>query len=290
MERMPFPVTKPSYKTWEPVFKNPGSIALKSFVTAVSPLKKQGVLNLNHPKAAAIKNDSLPQKAPVLAHWIRHKKFGDYLIDAGLDSSYQKRPYGRYKGILVRIFMSKTVQEKGGDIRSRIDENQVDLKGIFFTHLHFDHIGGAIDIPKGLPIRYAAGKGETHITVNKKFLFRSPDFLEGVDTLYEIDFNHNHAVDMPLLGKCVDIFGDGSLWAISTPGHTPGHMAFLVNSDSGPVLLTGDACLMKAGFELGIGPGIYSKNIEEAQKSLDKLTAFAEKYPAVKVVFGHQLE
>lgn len=291
MKREPFPVKQASRKTWEDVFKHPGPITVESFVTAEATLKKEGTLNLDHPKAAALRTGSSKLKAPVLAHWVRHKEFGDYLIDAGMDASYHKKPYGRYRGILVRIFMGKNIQKKGRDIYSRIKEKQITLKGIFFTHLHFDHIAGAIDLPKDMPVQYAAGKGEKYFTVNKKFLFRSPDFLGAVETLYEIDFSDNNAVDMPVIGKSVDIFGDGSLWAISTPGHTPGHMTFLVNgkSDKNPVLLTGDACLLKQGFDGGIGPGKYSSDIEGAQKSLDKLIAFAQKYPQVKVVCGHQL-
>jgi N-acyl homoserine lactone hydrolase len=38
-----------------------------------------------------------------------------------------------------------------------------------------------------------------------------------------------------------DVFGDGSVMIISTPGHTPGHQSLLVNlKKTGPVLLSGD--------------------------------------------------
>jgi glyoxylase-like metal-dependent hydrolase (beta-lactamase superfamily II) len=38
-----------------------------------------------------------------------------------------------------------------------------------------------------------------------------------------------------------DVFGDGSVVIISTPGHTPGHQSLLVNlPKTGPVLLSGD--------------------------------------------------
>ena len=41
---------------------------------------------------------------------------------------------------------------------------------------------------------------------------------------------------------CVDrdLFGDGRVVMLDTPGHTPGHNALLVRLASGPVLLTGD--------------------------------------------------
>jgi N-acyl homoserine lactone hydrolase len=38
-----------------------------------------------------------------------------------------------------------------------------------------------------------------------------------------------------------DVFGDGTVMIISTPGHTPGHQSLLVNlAKTGPVLLSGD--------------------------------------------------
>ncbi|UCH96913.1 MAG: MBL fold metallo-hydrolase [Candidatus Aminicenantes bacterium] len=287
MERKSFPIKQASTRNWEEVFKKPCPIAHESFVTAEATLKKKGALNLNHPKAAGIKDESF--KAPVLAHWIRHREFGDYFIDTGMDSSYQKRPYGLYRGLLKRVFMGKCVQEVGQDIRARIQQDQIDLKGVFFTHLHFDHISGAVDLPKDASLRYVTGKEETYFVIDKKFLFRSPDFLEGVETLYGIDFADANAVDMPVVGKCADVFADGSLWAISTPGHTQGHVSFLVNSEPGPVLITGDACLVKTGFDMGIGPGTYSNNLEESQRSLEKMIELVQKYPNIKVVFGHEL-
>ena len=45
---------------------------------------------------------------------------------------------------------------------------------------------------------------------------------------------------MAPLGPGVDLFGDGSFWAISVPGHTDDDIAYLINGAT-PVLLTGDA-------------------------------------------------
>jgi glyoxylase-like metal-dependent hydrolase (beta-lactamase superfamily II) len=48
-----------------------------------------------------------------------------------------------------------------------------------------------------------------------------------------------------------DVFGDGSVVIISTPGHTPGHQSLYVNlSKTGPVVLTGDLYHYPAEREL----------------------------------------
>lgn len=39
----------------------------------------------------------------------------------------------------------------------------------------------------------------------------------------------------PLAGDIADIFGDGSVFAISAPGHTPGSTAYVLRTPKGPV-------------------------------------------------------
>ena len=47
-----------------------------------------------------------------------------------------------------------------------------------------------------------------------------------------------------------DVFGDGSVMLIATPGHTPGHQCLLVKlPKTGPVLLSGDAVHFKDNWE-----------------------------------------
>jgi len=55
------------------------------------------------------------------------------------------------------------------------------------------------------------------------------------------------------------------------------------------VLLTGDACHMRWGFEHAVGPsGATNETTEQAQVSLERIRAFAERYPQVEIVLGHQ--
>ena len=47
-----------------------------------------------------------------------------------------------------------------------------------------------------------------------------------------------------------DVFGDGSVMILSTPGHTPGHQSLLVKlPKTGPVILSGDAVHFKTNWE-----------------------------------------
>jgi glyoxylase-like metal-dependent hydrolase (beta-lactamase superfamily II) len=113
------------------------------------------------------------------------------------------------------------------------------------------------------------------------------DYLAGVEALFEIDFHS--AQILPPLGSCADIFGDGSFWAIHTPGHRKGHVSYLVNGKERVILLTGDACDIKSGFDRLVGPGFGSYNMSEAQRSLERMREFVDRYSQINVFFGHEI-
>ncbi|MGF7118042.1 MBL fold metallo-hydrolase [Methanobacterium oryzae] len=285
MKREAFMVKKNNFNDWKEVFKNPKPITVKSFITGHVIINKRGALNPDHPKARNIGNESL--KVPILAHWIHHQEFGDYLVDAGLDHSYYQNPTGNIKGIFSWLFKKlgyadEYFQEKNQDILYHVKKNSIKLKGVFLSHLHSDHMAGIRDLPKDIP--YAVGKGEKYID-HKPFFYG--DYLNGIEVLYEIDFSK--ASNMPILGPCADIFGDGSFWAIPTPGHTKGHISFLVNAPHNPILLTTDACFIKLGFEKEIGSSDYTEDILMAQLSLNNLVEFKKAYKDVKVICGHEI-
>jgi len=94
---------------------------------------------------------------------------------------------------------------------------------------------------------------------------------------------------MPPLGRCLDVLGDGSFWAVSTPGHSPGHISYVVNATSGPVLITGDAAFYYWGFANGIGDKFFDADKAVARQSREQLLAFTKEYPQLKIFVGHEL-
>jgi N-acyl homoserine lactone hydrolase len=47
-----------------------------------------------------------------------------------------------------------------------------------------------------------------------------------------------------------DVFGDGSVTLVSTPGHTPGHQSLLVHlKNSGFIILSGDVVHLEESFD-----------------------------------------
>jgi glyoxylase-like metal-dependent hydrolase (beta-lactamase superfamily II) len=86
----------------------------------------------------------------------------------------------------------------------------------------------------------------------------------------------------------VDIFEDGSVFAIQVPGHTAGSTASLIRTTSGPVLLTGDACITRWGWEHTVEPGDFTSDHERNLKSLKNMKALVARHPEIEVRLGHQ--
>jgi putative FmdB family regulatory protein len=144
------------------------------------------------------------------------------------------------------------------------------------------HTAGVPGLPHDVP--YVAGRGSLDDAYESGMMAHI-DHLRGVSQLEEIDFSA--ARELAPLGKAVDLLGDGSLWAIHTPGHSRGHVSYLVNATSGPVLLIGDASHTRWGFEHGVAPGKVT-DAAASRASLERIAAFARAYPRVKLVFGHE--
>jgi glyoxylase-like metal-dependent hydrolase (beta-lactamase superfamily II) len=111
------------------------------------------------------------------------------------------------------------------------------------------------------------------------------DALAGKAPLREIHFSPDPGGEFD---GVIDVFGDGTFWALSVPGHTPGSIAYVARTPDGPVLLTGDACHTAWGWEHGVEPGTFSDDRPKSAESLQRLERFAAAHPKMQVRLGHQ--
>lgn len=81
-----------------------------------------------------------------------------------------------------------------------------------------------------------------------------------------------------------DVFGDGTVVVLRTPGHTPGHQSLLVRlKEKGPVLLTGDAAHFHENYESN---GVPSFNYDRAETiaSLERLKQIERNLKATVII------
>jgi len=69
--------------------------------------------------------------------------------------------------------------------------------------------------------------------------------------------------NLQLIDGDTDVFGDGSVTLISTPGHTPGHQSMLVHlRKSGFIMLSGDVAHLQENFQRDIVPSLNTNKAE----------------------------
>lgn len=81
-----------------------------------------------------------------------------------------------------------------------------------------------------------------------------------------------------------DVFGDGTVTILRTPGHTPGHQSLLVRlKDKGPVLLSGDAAHFHENYENDGVPG-FNYDRSETIASLERLKQIQKNLKATVII------
>ena len=93
-------------------------------------------------------------------------------------------------------------------------------------------------------------------------------------------FKPERAVPVRMLAGDVDVFGDGAVKIVSTPGHTPGHQVLVVRmKTTGPVLLSGDAVHFKDNWENRRVPSMNTSK-EQTLASLERIAGLMKELNA----------
>jgi glyoxylase-like metal-dependent hydrolase (beta-lactamase superfamily II) len=86
--------------------------------------------------------------------------------------------------------------------------------------------------------------------------------------------------NLQLIDGDADVFGDGSVTLISTPGHTPGSQSLLVHlKNSGFIILSGDVVHLEQNFERNIVPSLNTDKAESIA-SMEKIRQIIAMYKA----------
>jgi len=87
--------------------------------------------------------------------------------------------------------------------------------------------------------------------------------------------------NLQLIDGDTDIFGDGSVTLVSTPGHTPGHQSLLVHlRRAGFIMLSGDVAHLAENFRRDIVPSLNT-NQAESIASMEKVRRLIATYNAM---------
>lgn len=148
-----------------------------------------------------------------------------------------------------------------------------DVTFVGLSHYHFDHTGQIRYFPAATLLigasDWTAVSGDT-----------PPPFVNIADFAARID----GTAKVEQVTGDRDVFGDGSVMMLTTPGHTPGHHALLVRlADTGPVMLTGDVAHTDANYANNRVP-TFNADRADTLASLDRFKKMAANLGAMVIV------
>lgn len=269
----------------ERLIDQPGPIQMETVISADWSVSLAGLLNMESPEATQAGLKDRDEPIQIYAHLLLHPQRGNFIVDTGLSQKLLDDPGKEGVNWLIqkvmhteKIKLSKSTAEMQQSMGGK-------LSGVFFTHLHLDHILGMPDIANDVPLYI--GATESSGTSFKNIFVRgaTDQLLKDKQPLQEWHFQSD---PQDKFEGIVDVFEDGSVFAISVPGHSPGSTAFLIRTTNGPVLLTGDACITRWGWEHTVEPGDFTADHERNLKNLKSMKELVARHPQIEVRLGHQ--
>jgi N-acyl homoserine lactone hydrolase len=208
------------------------------------------------------------KKAGVLADpcFLIHDPQGWLLWDTGLSDKFLNNPQNGPRGG-SKLFRDHSLVS---EIQS-LGLTPKDIAYVGFSHLHYDHSGNA------------------NLFTSSTWLIQERELAWGTSVpppsgIDPSTFSEYSRVKKKLLNGDLDVFGDGLVTILSTPGHTPGHQSLLVKLETkGYVILTGDLYHLTRSREERLVP-TFNSSRAETLASIDRIERIAKNLNAIVIV------
>jgi N-acyl homoserine lactone hydrolase len=195
------------------------------------------------------------------------------LWDAGVPQSAHNDPRG-WSTIpsLIVYHLDRTLTEQ----LAEIGLNPRDVTRVAISHTHGDHIGNVAMFANATILMQQAEYG----------WINSPNGPN--DNVNQLMALARQLLGTPknleLIDGAADVFGDGSVTLVPTPGHTPGHQSLLVRlKNFGFVILSGDVVHSEENFERNIVPSLNT-NKQDSLASMEEIRRLIATYKATLLI------
>ena len=227
---------------------------------------------------------------PINVYVIEHRQ-GIVVFDSGQDRAsvtdpgyFPDGPAGLIYRRLARFHVVEDETLTSG--LTRLGYRPADVNTAVISHLHQDHVGGVGEMPdadlfvsadewRSLHRPLAEVRGLLREHIDRPGLRWSP-----------VEFTPLEDPSLAPFTAGRDLFGDGSLVLLPTPGHTPGSMSLFVRRpDAAPLLLVGDLTYDVHAFEHGRTGGVGSRR--RLRHTRDQVIALRATHPGLQILAAH---
>jgi glyoxylase-like metal-dependent hydrolase (beta-lactamase superfamily II) len=168
-----------------------------------------------------------------------------------------------------------------------------DIGWVILSHMHADHVAGLRDFPRATPIcsadAYEDARGRSGLGALLRAVIPAllpADLGQRAQLLSRFD-----GPQLPGLGRCHDLFGDGALRLVPLPGHARGQLGLLAETTGGAVLFAADACWLTRAIRERRTPHpltyLFVDDRAAVRATIERLHAFAQAAPDVRLVPSH---
>jgi glyoxylase-like metal-dependent hydrolase (beta-lactamase superfamily II) len=225
---------------------------------------------------------------PINVYVIAHER-GLVLFDTGQDRASVTDPHYFPRGPLGAIYarLARFSIAEGDTLTRQLETAGFDIADVRFailSHLHQDHIGG---LPELGHANILVSSGElddvSRPGAELRGLLRKHITLPG---LRWTPIEYSPRSDVAPFASGFDVFDDGSLVLLPTPGHTPGSSSLLVRrTGHAPLLLVGDLTYDVERMQRGDVPG--SGDQAQMHRSSDLVAGLRERMPDLVILAAH---
>jgi N-acyl homoserine lactone hydrolase len=225
---------------------------------------------------------------PVPAFLVEHPSAGPILIDTGLHPSCASDVggnMGRAGKLLYEVRM-----DHDQALRFELPERGVqpsDIRLVIMTHMHIDHASAVSEFPAATFVLDArewnaaaaggARQGYHHRQFDHAFDWRT------------LNYEADPVESFSGFARSLDLFGDGSVRVVSTPGHTLGHQSVVLRTSKTEVLLVGDAAYTDRELK-GEARPLIVHDPHLHRRSLREIARYREQTPTALVIPSHDGE
>jgi len=290
---LPPPSENQNYVTVSPLAGGFITLPDKFFVTPADPEAKRTVPSLTflitHPGTSTFDSTDASKPFHLMFDLGLRKSREAYpdVLRKHLDS---RAPFDLHPGVAAQL-------QAGG-----LDPSEVNL--VILSHVHYDHHGDPLDFPSA---NFKVGHGGLKVLAHGLGAIASHQHFDAntLPPTRSSEFSNpetNETGDWNPLGpfpKTQDLFKDGSVYVIDTPGHLPGHLNLLCRTKERWICLCGDAFhdrrLLTGELEIGTWEGAHGEHIcihldrAAAETSIRRLREFDEMCAGeVELIAAHE--
>ncbi len=213
---------------------------------------------------------------PVPFFLIRHPQ-GDVVVDGGNPLAVARDAHAHWGALADQFDARMTEEQHCGAQLQRSGVAPESVRYLVQTHLHIDHTGALGHFP------------DATVVVHARELDAARTAEEPLARGYVQDDFEKACLRWQTVQDDHDLFGDGRIRLLQTPGHSAGHMSLLLElEETGPILITADAVDDRSQWEGRRALRVLHSR-EDAVRSLERLRELARETDPL-LIFGHDPE